>query len=259
MTETTTTTTTTDETTEAVVLPEQGTMGAMALAALSDHVEKANALAKKILDATVNRKKAVFEAINDPESDDEDVKRYLEYKVDMEAKLEKAYKAISEKKEKELGVEGLSEEELKSETEKYNKEKQEAGIAEKFVTIQPGYDPAWLKNVPAVKSIRSAGGGSGKTGSKRPRISQAEVSTDNGETWTDVFETKDGENYVNYTILAQYLSKNSSSKVEPKDLISATFAEAKTDSLNDVSGSVDFGFTSNDKNYRVRVTPETKD
>lgn len=97
----------------------------------------------------------------------------------------------------------------------------------------------------------STGAKSGQgEGSSRPRVSEVAVSTDNGATFSKV--EKDGKS--TFSVLTQWLKKETGETVGASDLHEAWFEAYKIKEWNDAPEQSTFNYSLKGKDYFIRVT-----
>lgn len=230
----------------------------MVVATLTDATNKANEKAEKILAATTDRTKMVHEIRTAEDSTDEKIKAFQDWYEKANAKIEEQVAAIDEYIKAEKLGDTLDEAALNALREQYKELKVQVTSAVNFAKTVPGFSEETLAKVPELKSLRGGTSGAG-TGGKRPRVERISFGTNSEGPWTEV--DKDGK--TNFTLLAQRLSKEASTKVEVKDLQAAAFEAAGTDDLSSLDGKVftfahSIGEGDKAKNYFVKVQPAVK-
>lgn len=237
---------------------------AMVVKTLRDAVEAANGLADRIAAASKDTKARVHELRTDPNTTDPEVKEYQEWYEKANAAIEKRTADIDAKIAAKLS--NTETEDVDALKTQYGENKTNATTARKFLDTLPGVSAeekeSALKDVPELKTLRGGSSGSGG-GGKRPRLERVSFSSDNGTTYSEIWEeienpkTKVKENKVNFTIVARKLAKEFGSKVEVKELQAAAFDAAKTDDLSTLNGKVfDFAYSVGEKNVFLRVQPK---
>lgn len=220
---------------------------------LTEQTNQANAIAAKIAASKHGQGGLVHElAFEDETVTDKTVLAFREWvnKLDAarEAKVEEVYAYI---KANLMSTEAVDVEAL---TEQYKALKDQIKSGVNYVKVaDPNFTEETLADVPELVSLRggtvSTSGTKGET--KRPRIAQIWV---NGEPING--KGPKGQTVSNLTTLAQYMAKDSGTKVEVKDLQMNAFAAAGTDDFKTLNGNVfEFSVNAGDKSYSVKVQP----
>lgn len=221
---------------------------------ISEKIEAANAIATEVAAATVNVNKQVRDLREDPETEDEKVQQWQKFVADLDAKREQATKVIDAYLAEQIGAATMSDETRDEKKAEYMSLRDEVRAAEKLLAMQGDEGQTAAENLPELLNFsgRKSGSGGGSQG-PRPRL---EAATVNGEDVWAERTNKDGEveQFVTFTVLAQYVSKDSGAKVGARDLQAAAFEEAGTNDLSTVN-EVDFGFSADGNNYRIVVYP----
>lgn len=236
-----------------------------ALNTIREQTEAGNAVADKVIHAD-NANKLLAEVRET--SDDPEIVKYREF-------LENAYAQLAESEKKiddyilSQGMVDTTPVDVEAETTKWKEISTTVKAMTNAIKTLPGFDETKLADIPELKSLpgtRKASTSSGGTGVKRPRIASIAVTYPDGTT-TDIYETKDGVNNSNLTVLAKSLASTYKRKVEVKDLQAALFAAAGTDDLNTLDGKpVEFAYSvpksdnpeDGSYNLMVKVTPTVK-
>lgn len=236
------------------------------VASIVDTIEKANASAAKIGAATTDVSKLDNEAISDPNTTDEDLRKFQTWKEALLAKLEaETVKALAKAKANREATQG-GEFDVEAEKVTHKALVAKAKQAREFyLNTLPGTSEDDLKGIPDVKNLRGGKSSGGSSGGKRPRIERASWKVSESDNWTAA--EKDGKNakgedvtVTNFTVLAQALSSHFDTKVEPKDLHAAAFDAAGTDDLNTLNGRVfDFHYTNGDVSAFIQIQPKVKE
>lgn len=220
-------------------------------------VERANAITDKVAAATTNVNKQLHDLRNDKDTTDEAVRKYQAFIADLDARREQATSAIeAHLRDNVLKVAAMGEDERATLRSEYDTLRDEINTALKLLKMYDE-DGSVTNGIPALRNFSGRKGSGGASGGKRPRLGAATVNDE------DVFTEKtdkDGNTvrHVTFTILAQNISKDAGEKVTPRMLQEAAFEEAGTDDLSTVS-EVDFGYSVNGKNYRIKVWPASAD
>ncbi len=237
------------------------------IASIVDTIEKANASAAKIGAATTDTSKLDNEAISDPDTTDESLRKFQQWKEALLAKLEEeTQKALAHAAS--LREAATTGEAFDVDAEKVTHKTLAAKAKQArdfYLNTLPGTTEDDLKGVPALKNLRGGNSGSTGTGGKRPRVERISWKANDSDNWSAV--EKEGKNakgepvtVTNFTLLAQTLSSHFETKVEPKDLHTAAFEAAGTDDLNTLNGRVfDFHYTNGPVSAFIQIQPKVKD
>ena len=237
------------------------------IASIVDTIEKANASAAKIGAATTDTSKLDNEAISDPDTTDESLRKFQQWKEALLQKLEvETQKALAHAASlREAATTGEAFD-LDAEKATHKVLAAKAKQARQFyLETMPGTTEDDLKGVPSLKNLRGGTSGGTGTGGKRPRVERISWKVSESDNWSAV--EKEGKNakgeavtVTNFTLLAQALSQHFETKVEPKDLHSAAFDAAGTDDLNTLNGRVfDFHYTDGKVSAFVQIQPKVKE
>jgi len=226
---------------------------------LKTQTEQHNTLADEIGALTGDRTKLVHDRITDENTEDETIQTYQEWLDAAQAELEAQATAIrAYVADKYLPA--IDETAVESKRTEMQSLAAQIKAARKFASTIPGFKDEDLAEVPPLKNLRGGTAGGG-TGSKRPRFNRISYRIAGQDEWIAVETTKDvkGESVIvtNLSLLAITLKDVFKHKVEVKDLQAAAFAEAGTDDLSTLGGTVlEFGFTVGETNIEVQAEPK---
>ena len=227
----------------------------MIVSTITSATERANAIADKVAAATTNVNKQIRDLRQDEDTTDAKVQAYQKFVEDLDAKREAATKQIDEYLAEQIGATKMSDEERDALRDEYNGLRDEVRTAEKLLRMQPGGADVELPALNNFSGRKSSS--SGTVGWRRPRLS---ADTVNGEDIYVTKKNKDGEDVrsVTFTVLAQHITKDSGTKVTPRELQEVAFEEAGTTDLSTVK-EVTFGYSADGNNYEVTVFPKGSD
>lgn len=209
--------------------------------------DAANAVAQRVAASTVNVNKQVHDILKGEDTTDPVILKWRAYDEEIAAKREQARaKAEAYAKENMLNVESLSDEEREAAKSEYDMYRTQRNSVLKALEAMPGFnaDEHNIADLLTFSGRKGSSGGAG-TGGKRPRLASATV---NGE------EVANEDGKVTFTLIAQHITKDSGTKIGPRDLQEAAFDAAGTDDLSTVT-SVEFVISAGDNNYDVTVIP----
>lgn len=227
---------------------------------IKGYADERNEIMTEIGTLTGDRTKLVHDYRTDPDTEDEEIKAYQEWEEQAHAELE-AQRAAMDAKITAKYLPEIDEEDVKAKQAKADELLKSYKAAIKFAETVPGFDKDKdLADIPALVNAKGGTAGSG-TGSKRPRLQRVAYRLAASDPWTEVKEVKEvkGENVdvTNFSLLATTLRDAKVGKVEVKALQEAAFAEAKTDDLSTLGGTVfDFAVDVGDKTVFVQVQPK---
>lgn len=249
------TTETTTTTTETVEIPA---LAQMVLEKAREEAEAANAIAERWQAANAGSNKEIRARREDPDTTDENIRRYQEHVEKLRAAEQDATDKINEYIRGLIGSEQMSDEEREQAKEQHKAHKKVVNAT--LSALEAMFSPEDAKrfieaaNIPSVLGLSGARSSGGGTGTRRPRL--ASVTVDGNEVWGERTNKQgETEKYVTMTLVAEYISKLSGETVSPGDLNDAMYAAAGGD-ISDVT-DVDFNYSVNGTDYNIVAIPRS--
>ena len=225
---------------------------------LTAQITEHNGLVAEVGALTSDRTKLVHDYLTDEDTDDETIKAWQEWDAMAAAEREAQATAIREYVAK-TKLPEIDEDAVKAKSEKIVELNASIKAARKFAETVPGYSEEALGEIPAQTHLKGKSSGNG---GKRPRFDRVSYRLTDSDPWTEVKSVKDSKDgtkveVTNLSLLATTLKSVLDTKVEVKALQEAAFAEAGTDDLSTIGGTVfDFVIAVGDNNVQVQVQPK---